>query len=90
MTEDSRLVVARQVLEQLDQAAPDVAAIMRGVIAFAEERQRINLGLIEENSHLKRFKPVEYLEQHQEDSATASRDFGRGFTYAIRLLREHY
>lgn len=49
--DDPRLVAAR---EALDHGPPSCVAVLRGLVAYADERLRVNVGLVAENSELRR------------------------------------
>jgi hypothetical protein len=54
MTDDARLVAAREFLDDYMGDEFRHLGIIEGLIAYAEERMRVNVGLVMENAELRR------------------------------------
>lgn len=51
--EDTRLTAARALLQEVDRDTVE-AAVLEDLIAYAEERLRVNVGLLAENANLRK------------------------------------
>jgi uncharacterized protein YaeQ len=55
MTDDERLTVARELADDLEHLGMRLhASVIRNLLAYAEERLAVNVGLVAENGELRR------------------------------------
>jgi hypothetical protein len=84
MNEDTRLTAAREFLIGAEADQHGSEPIIRDLIAYAEERLRVNVGLVADNSKLRR--QVQDISEGRETDAPDVEDVRRLLGEALGLL----